>query len=337
MEEGFKECPYCGEAIRSTAKKCRYCDEWLDETQAPAQQNYAALQAPAQQQNSAAPQAQPQQQNYAAPQAPAQQQNYAAPQAPAQQQNFAAPQAPAPPVPPTSPISVPGFTSYDYGQWAKIDPMHVTEHRLYDTSILYLLIVAGMLGVLMEFIFFLTPESMADAFGSLSGLVNYLGFSSVLQYGALGAFGMMTYMKTRDERWMGNVTTMSLVFAIAMFVSVLLTFIGMATFDPYDFYSSSEGEEYFALLPLILGVVYGCIAMGNKLTRRIGWYLLIMFGVFIAMEFIDISEMLNPRHSNKAIIKIIAFVYLGVPYVAFDSFVKFLSGKRREEIDDEEA
>ena len=28
MEE-FKECPYCSEKILSTAKKCRYCGEWL--------------------------------------------------------------------------------------------------------------------------------------------------------------------------------------------------------------------------------------------------------------------------------------------------------------------
>lgn len=29
MEQGKKNCPYCGEEIMATAKKCRHCGEWL--------------------------------------------------------------------------------------------------------------------------------------------------------------------------------------------------------------------------------------------------------------------------------------------------------------------
>lgn len=30
MEQDTKKCPYCEEVIKSTAKKCRFCGEWLD-------------------------------------------------------------------------------------------------------------------------------------------------------------------------------------------------------------------------------------------------------------------------------------------------------------------
>ncbi len=30
MEEDTKRCPYCGEEILATAKKCKHCGEWLD-------------------------------------------------------------------------------------------------------------------------------------------------------------------------------------------------------------------------------------------------------------------------------------------------------------------
>lgn len=32
--ENKKQCPYCGEEIMATAKKCRHCGEWLN-TQSP--------------------------------------------------------------------------------------------------------------------------------------------------------------------------------------------------------------------------------------------------------------------------------------------------------------
>jgi len=34
-EENTKPCPMCGETIAATAKKCRFCNEWLDRSAAP--------------------------------------------------------------------------------------------------------------------------------------------------------------------------------------------------------------------------------------------------------------------------------------------------------------
>jgi predicted ATP-dependent serine protease len=31
MEQNLKTCPYCGEEIMATAKKCKHCGEWLEE------------------------------------------------------------------------------------------------------------------------------------------------------------------------------------------------------------------------------------------------------------------------------------------------------------------
>ena len=30
MNEDVKNCPYCGEVILASAKKCKHCGEWLD-------------------------------------------------------------------------------------------------------------------------------------------------------------------------------------------------------------------------------------------------------------------------------------------------------------------
>lgn len=32
MTDETKPCPYCGEDIMATAKKCRHCGEWLDDS-----------------------------------------------------------------------------------------------------------------------------------------------------------------------------------------------------------------------------------------------------------------------------------------------------------------
>ena len=29
-EKDIKQCPYCGEEILTTAKKCKHCGEWLE-------------------------------------------------------------------------------------------------------------------------------------------------------------------------------------------------------------------------------------------------------------------------------------------------------------------
>ncbi|MBI3724808.1 zinc ribbon domain-containing protein [bacterium] len=34
--EGTKPCPFCAEQIAVSAKKCRFCNEWLDKSAAPA-------------------------------------------------------------------------------------------------------------------------------------------------------------------------------------------------------------------------------------------------------------------------------------------------------------
>ena len=33
MSEGMKRCPFCGEEILSIARKCKYCDTWLNDEQ----------------------------------------------------------------------------------------------------------------------------------------------------------------------------------------------------------------------------------------------------------------------------------------------------------------
>lgn len=40
MSEDTKRCPFCGEIILAVARKCKHCDEYIDGTAMPNNQNY---------------------------------------------------------------------------------------------------------------------------------------------------------------------------------------------------------------------------------------------------------------------------------------------------------
>ena len=48
MEENkdIKRCPFCGEEIKVSAKKCRYCKNWITEDNKPTQENKEIIETP---------------------------------------------------------------------------------------------------------------------------------------------------------------------------------------------------------------------------------------------------------------------------------------------------
>ncbi|MFA6193481.1 MAG: hypothetical protein WC726_01270 [Parcubacteria group bacterium] len=42
-QSGRIKCPYCSEAISASAKKCRFCGEWLDANEGTGRQNIAPI------------------------------------------------------------------------------------------------------------------------------------------------------------------------------------------------------------------------------------------------------------------------------------------------------
>lgn len=43
MNEDVKNCPYCGEVILASAKKCKHCGEWLDKNFAKSRESWGQV------------------------------------------------------------------------------------------------------------------------------------------------------------------------------------------------------------------------------------------------------------------------------------------------------